>query len=65
MNADGVNCNMKVEVNDDTVWLVQDRDCPPKFEEKLDVYMSGDDDRKDDRPMDGQIRNFNFFTHEI
>ena len=56
---------MKVEVNDDTVWLVQDRDCPPKFEEKLDVYMSGDDDRKDDRPMDGQIRNFIFFTHEI
>ena len=57
---DGINCIQKIYVNDNKIWEIR-LTCPPKFEAAMDVHMCGDDTRV----MDGQIRNFKFFTHEI
>ena len=57
---DGVNCDHKIFVNGEKIshWLLT---CPPKYEKEMNVHMCGDDTRV----MDGQIRNFKFFTHDL
>ena len=60
MTDDGVDCTQKIKVNGEEIWK-EKLTCPPKFEEEMNIHMCGDDTRV----MDGQIRNFKFFTHEI
>jgi len=60
LTDDGIDCTQEIKLNGETIW-VEELTCPPKFEKELNIHMCGDDERV----LDGQIRNFKFFTHDL
>ena len=58
--SDDINCLQTLKLNETVIWENQ-LTCPTKYEAENNIYMCGDDSRV----LNGKIRNFKFFTHDI
>ena len=56
---DGVTCNQQLRLNEETIWE-NELGCPMKLTGEQGIYMACNDSRV----LQGQIKNFKFFTYE-
>ena len=62
--SDGINCHQVVKFDDQKFKEIQ-LSCPPKYDQETSVWMSAGNNNSGNTPLNGQIKNFMFFTHDL
>lgn len=58
--SDGINCVQQLKLNGEQIWDNQ-LSCPAPLQGGQGIWMTGDDSRV----LDGEIKNFKFFTYDL